>query len=169
MRVLAIDPGYERVGVAIVESASPKEQVLYSVCIQTHPKDAFPDRLTQAGREIERLLSLYSPDVVALEQLFFNTNQKTALRVAEARGAFLYIARSHGIITREYTPLQVKVAVLGYGHGSKKQVVAMVHRLVKLREAERLDDEYDAIAIGLTCLATEKNLLYNLQNNMNMT
>ncbi len=156
MRVLSIDPGYERIGIAVIESSAPKESVLYSDCMRTSPKDPFPDRLKQVGLEVERLLSLYTPDAVALEQLFFNTNQKTAMHVAEVRGALLYIARKAGIKTYEYTPLQVKIAILGYGRGEKKQVIAMVERLVTLPQSSRLDDEYDAIAVGLTCLAIEK-------------
>lgn len=162
MRVLAIDPGYERLGLAIVESALPKEKVLYSDCLRTSPEDSFPDRLKQIGLEVERLVSRYIPDAVALEQLFFNTNQKTAMHVAEVRGALLYIAHKVNIPTYEYTPLQVKTAILGYGRGEKKQVIDMVERLVDIPKISRLDDEYDAIAIGITCLAIEKNFLRSL-------
>ena len=168
MRVLAIDPGYERLGIAVVESALPKERVLCSNCLRTSSKDTFPSRLKQIGLEIERLLTLYQPDAVALEQLFFNTNQKTAMRVAEVRGALLYIAHKADIPTYEYTPLQVKIAVLGYGRGEKKQVIDMVERLVDLPKISRLDDEYDAIAIGLTCLAIEKNFLHSVLKSRNM-
>ncbi len=157
MNVLALDPGYERVGIAVIASGTPKEQVLYSACLRTSSKDLFPDRLREIGLEVERLLSFYHPDKVALEQLFFNTNQKTAMRVAQVCGVILYIARKQGVETREYTPLQVKMAMLGYGRGEKRQVIDMVHRLVDLPKKDRLDDEYDAIAVGLTCLATEKN------------
>lgn len=156
MKIVAIDPGYERVGIAVLESNTPKELVLYSDCFQTDKKDLFPQRLFQIGREVERIITLYSPDAVALEQLFFNTNQKTAMHVAEVRGALLYIAQKNNRAVYEYTPLQIKMAILGYGRGEKRQVMSMVERLVTITKDIRYDDEYDAIAIGLTCLAHEK-------------
>ncbi len=168
MRVLAIDPGYERMGVAVVETASPKEVVLYSDCFQTKVETPFPDRLVQIGHHIESILHKYSPDALALEQLFFNTNQKTAMRVSEVRGVMIYLGRANNKAVFEYTPLQVKIAILGYGRGEKRQITDMVEKLVSVSKKIRFDDEYDAIAIGLTCLAHQKNFLYRQEKQKNM-
>lgn len=155
MRVLAIDPGYDRLGVAVVENNN-KEFVVYSDCIQTNKSSSYEDRLLELGNVLEHIITEYKPDAFACETLFFAKNQKTAINVAGARGMFLYIARKHAMPIYEYKPNQIKIAVTGYGQSDKKQVIAMISRLVRLDEKKRLDDEYDAIAIGLTCLAIEK-------------
>jgi len=162
MRVLAIDPGYDRIGFAILEQ-NPKdrsEQVLYSACLVTSRDDPFYKRLQCAGEEMESIIKKFSPNTCALEKLFFVSNQKTAMGVSEARGVFLYIAAHHGLFLFEYTPLQIKSAVTGNGHSDKKQVSDMIHRLISIKKNIQHDDEYDAIAIGLTCLASEKNVVY---------
>ncbi|TSC61676.1 MAG: crossover junction endodeoxyribonuclease RuvC [Parcubacteria group bacterium Gr01-1014_48] len=168
MKIVSIDPGYERIGIAVLESGISKEIVLYSDCFQTSGKDSFGKRLLQIGIEVERIVALHSPNAIALEKLFFNTNQKTAMHVAEVRGALLYIAQRAGVGVYEYTPLQIKMAILGYGRGEKQQVIDMVKRLVVISKNIRYDDEYDAIAIGLTCLAYEKNSLLKQQHSKNM-
>ena len=156
IRVIGVDPGYERLGVAIVERVGNKEILLYSTCLQT-PKGEFADRLLQLGQAFARLLATWSPQVCAIEKLFFSTNQKTALGVAEVKGMLSYLARAQNIEYREYTPLQVKVAVTSYGKADKKQVIDMVHRLVRIEKEIRHDDEYDAIAIALTCIASARS------------
>ncbi len=156
MRVLAIDPGYERVGTAVVEKeTSKKELLLYSDCFQTSSKEMFENRLLEIGNEIERLITEYSPQALAIEKLFFNTNQKTAMRVAEVRGALIYIGKKYGLLSFEYTPLQIKNAVSGYGRSTKAQIAKMVPQLIDIQKEIKFDDEYDAIAIGLTCCASE--------------
>ncbi|MFC1730957.1 crossover junction endodeoxyribonuclease RuvC [candidate division KSB1 bacterium] len=156
MKVLAIDPGYERLGVAVVEKPEVgKEVLLYSDCFRTSSKDDFKERLFQIGAEVERVIKEYSPDALAIEQLFFNTNQKTVMYVAEVIGAINYICKKNNLLTFEYTPLQIKNAVSGYGRSTKEQVAKMVPQLIEIRKEIKLDDEYDAIAIGLTCLASE--------------
>ena len=155
MKVLAIDPGYGRIGIAVLErTKSRAEELLYSNCLETSLHDPFPDRLRVIGEEMARILALYTPDSLAIETLLFNTNQKTALLVSEARGVIIYEARRCGLSVSEYTPLQVKIALTGYGRGTKEQLAAMVKRLVVIDKEIRRDDEYDAIAIGLTHLAT---------------
>lgn len=155
MRILAIDPGYERMGVAVVEKLPHgKETLLYSACPTTPQKSEFSLRLLMLGTEVERLIAEWKPDGMALEKLFFANNQKTATSVAEVRGMLSYIGARNALPLHEYTPLQVKVAVAGYGKADKKQVETMVKALVRLGEGKRLDDEYDAIAVGLTCLAS---------------
>lgn len=153
MRVIAIDPGYGRCGVAIVEKKDGKEHWIYSDCIETSSKTAFPDRLAHVVSECERLMQLHKPDVLAMERLFFNTNQKTAMHVAEVRGAILRAAHAYGIAAHEYTPAQVKSATTGSGRADKKQVIAMMHLLVSIAKPITHDDEYDAIAVGITHLA----------------
>jgi len=115
----------------------------------------FDKRLRLIGKEIERLIKLYKPDMLAAEKLYFNSNQKTAMMVSEVRGAVIYIAARKGIKVAEYTPQRVKMAITGYGRGSKEQVISMVPRLIDVEKHIAHDDEFDAIAIGLTCLAIE--------------
>lgn len=161
MRVLGIDPGYERVGIAVLEKAdsrgrASREVLLFSSCFKTSPSLSFHERLLAIGKEIRSVIGHYSPDALAIEQLFFNSNQKTALLVSEARGVMLYEALHGGLRVFEYTPLQIKMAMVGYGRGSKDQVQAMVRRLIVLPTPSTSDDEFDAIAAGLTCLASQK-------------
>lgn len=153
MRVIAIDPGYGRCGVAIIEKNSGKETWIYSDCIETYPKDSFVERLAQIVAECERLIAEHKPDALVMERLFFNTNRTTAMQVAEVRGALLNAAAVAGLPTFEYTPSQVKSATTGFGKADKKQIISMLHMLVKIDKAVKHDDEYDAIAVGITHLA----------------
>lgn len=155
MIILSIDPGYERIGIAVVEKTS-QETLLYSDCFQTPKNDDFELRLYAIGEEIERLISEYSPTHLAIEKLFFNSNQKTAMRVAEVRGMILYLAKKYNLSLHQYTPLEIKVAVTGYGKSDKKQIMDMIPHLLTITKPVRFDDEYDAIAVGLTCAACEK-------------
>jgi crossover junction endodeoxyribonuclease RuvC len=153
MRVLAIDPGYGRCGVAIIDKHDGKERWIYSDCIETKAKDGFVERLAQIVAECERLIRTYKPDALAMERLFFSSNQKTALQVAEVRGALLNAAAVAGLASFEYTPGQVKNATAGYGKADKKQITAMLHMLLKIEKPIKYDDEYDAIAVAVTHLA----------------
>lgn len=153
MRVLAVDPGYDRLGVAVLEHNGGRERLLYSTCIETNKSDKLPTRLGYLGQQFDTLLAEYLPDRVALETIFFNKNQKTAIAVAEARGVLLYLSHQRGIKILEFGPQEVKVAVTGYGKSDKEAVIDMVRRLVKEAPATALDDEYDAIAVGITALA----------------
>jgi len=151
MKIISIDPGYERVGIAIVEKKDRgKEELIYSNCFKTSAKLIFSERLFLIGQEIDSVIKKYKPDVMAIEKLFFTTNQKTAIGVSEARGVIIYQALLNKIPVSEYTPLQIKIAVTGYGKGDKKQVISMVHNLIKIEKTIKHDDEYDAIAVGLT-------------------
>jgi crossover junction endodeoxyribonuclease RuvC len=155
MLILGIDPGYERLGVAILEKnpGDKKERVVYSDCFKTSAKLPFQDRLLLLGAEIERLITEFQPERLAIESLFFNNNQKTAMMVAEVRGMILYLAKKYGLAIQEFTPPQIKVAVAGYGGGDKRQVTDMVCKLVVIEKDIKHDDEYDAIAIALTGFA----------------
>lgn len=153
MRVLAIDPGYDRLGVAVMELIDGKEKLLFSTCIETARTDSLPDRLFTLGTAITKLLKEYSPDTMAIETLFFNKNIKTAIGVAQARGMLLYLAKVATCTVYEFGPQEIKVAVTGYGNAGKEAVYDMVTRLVPEVPTKALDDEYDAIAVGITCLA----------------
>ena len=153
MRVIAIDPGYGRCGVAIVEKTDGKERWIYSDCIETKAAEGFVERLAQVVAECENLMRTHKPDALAMERLFFTSNQKTAMQVAEVRGAILNAAVVAGIPSFEYTPGQIKSATAGSGRADKKQIASMLHMLLTIGKDVKHDDEYDAIAVGITHLA----------------
>lgn len=155
MRIIAIDPGYDRVGIAVLEknSRGEKEVLLFSECFQTSNKLSLEDRLCLVGKEIEEVISEFSPSILAIETLFFSKNQKTALKVAEARGVIQYQAKRQGLEVREYSPQEIKIAITSVGNSSKEQIISMIPKLIVMREVKELDDEYDAIAVGITHFA----------------
>jgi crossover junction endodeoxyribonuclease RuvC len=153
MRVLAIDPGYDRLGIAVMEKRENKEVLLHSLCLQTNGTDNLPERFFNIGQKIEELIEEYEPNAVGIETLFFNKNIKTAIGVAQARGIIIYLAKKAGCTVYEFGPQEIKIAVTGYGKSDKTAVIDMVKRLVKDVPQNALDDEYDAIAVGITCLA----------------
>jgi crossover junction endodeoxyribonuclease RuvC len=153
MRIIAIDPGYERVGIAILEKTTSKEILLFSECFKTLASETAEERLRLIGEELEKIIKKYQPEAMGIETLFFKTNAKTAMKVSEARGVMLYEAAKNGLKIMELTPLQIKVAVTGYGKSEKRQVTEMVKRLIKIEKPLKYDDEYDAIAVGLTFFA----------------
>jgi len=157
MRILAIDPGFERMGVAILDkSLKPKHDLVYSECFKTSAKIPFHERLTLIGNELENIIKKYKPEALAIEKLYFTTNQKTVMGVSEARGVMVYTASKNGLNIFEYTPPQIKIAVTGYGKSTKDMVISMVRKLIEIKTETNSDDELDAIAIGITCLACEK-------------
>lgn len=156
MRILAIDPGFERVGIAIIEKNNPKDILVYSDCFKTSNKLIFNKRLVNIGNEIERVIKKYKPEVLAIEKLYFTTNQKTAMGVSEARGVVVYVCSKNNLDIYEYTPPQIKIAVTGYGKATKDMVMSMVPKLIHIENNSGSDDELDAIAIGITCLAHQK-------------
>lgn len=153
MKVIAVDPGYDRLGVAIIERQNNKETVIYSTCLMSDKALSLPERILTLGEQLTGILTQYTPKVLAIETLFFNKNVKTALGVAQARGMIVYLAGAYGCTVHEYSPQQVKVAVTGYGNSDKPAVTAMVKRLAAGVPGTAHDDEYDAIAVGITCLA----------------
>ncbi|HVS79655.1 MAG TPA: crossover junction endodeoxyribonuclease RuvC [Candidatus Paceibacterota bacterium] len=155
MKILGIDPGYERLGIAVIEKEkNAKDQVLFSECFKTLSSLPHPERLRLLGQEIERVIEEFRPEALGIETLFFNKNQKTAMHVSEARGSILYAAASKGLAIHEFTPGEIKMALSGYGKSDKDQMIKMVNLLVKVRPGIKYDDEYDAIAAGLTLSAT---------------
>lgn len=155
MKILGVDPGFERLGIAILKKnkEDKKESILYSECFKTSAKLAFPERLHLIGTRIKFLIDKYEPNILAIETLFLNTNQKTVMRVAEARGVVIYEAQKNGLIIFEASPLQIKVATTGYGKATKDQVMKMVKILVDVDKSKKSDDELDAIAIALCAFA----------------
>src|SRR3989338_2811960 len=161
-RVLGIDPGYGRMGVAVLESSREGQVILlFSDCLETRVGEGFPVRLGELQIKLRELIKKWKPGQVALEKLYFATNQKTVMQVAETRGMVIALTQEFALTLHEYTPLQVKVGITGYGRASKFQVAEMLHKLIRL-EAKRnnrkfRDDEYDAIAVGVTDLSTRKH------------
>lgn len=154
MRILGIDPGFERLGIAVLEkNKDTKECVVFSECFRTSPGLDFPERLALVGRRTAGIIKKYGPDVLAIETLYMATNKKTAMRVAEARGVIIYEASRAGLEIFEATPPQIKAATTGYGRADKAQIIKMVHMLVELDKAKCSDDELDAVAIALTASA----------------
>jgi crossover junction endodeoxyribonuclease RuvC len=156
MKVLAIDPGYGRCGMAIVEREGGKDFLRYSDCVETAAGDDFVDRLGAITNACAQLIKEFAPDCLAIEKLYFEKNQKTAMRVAEVRGALINCATSHDVAVFEYTPGQVKSATTGSGRADKRQIAAVLHMLIKIEKPIKHDDEYDAIAIGITHLAVAR-------------
>lgn len=151
MRILGIDPGYDRLGIAIIDKPlKGKEAVVYSDCFQTSAKDDIYARFRRIGAEIERILIEFKPDCMALETLFISKNQKTAMRVSEARGIIIYEAVRKNIPITEYNPMQIKMAITSDGSSDKDRIIRMVKMLVSLPKKDARDDEYDAIAVALT-------------------
>lgn len=157
-RVIGIDPGFDRCGVAVLEKENGKEKLLFSTCILTDKKDSHERRLLTLGEELRRIIKKWKPKTLAIEKLFFNINARTALKVAEARGVILYEAASADLTVCEYSPQDIKIAVTGYGKAPKDQVEAMSVTILGLKTAPKLDDEADAIAVGITCLASHRGV-----------
>ena len=162
MKVLGIDPGYERLGIAILEKADNREVLLFSECFKTSSKLAHSERLNLIGEEIGKVIKKWRPESLAVETLFFSTNQKTVMAVSEARGTILYEGARSNLPIFEYTPLQIKMAICGYGRGDKTQVIDMVKKLLPKTDLSKIkyDDEFDAIAVGLTHFASYKTNYY---------
>lgn len=158
MIILGIDPGYERLGIAVLEKnkGDRKETLLYSNCFKTPAKLPLPDRLHILGLEVESVIKKYSPEKLAIEKLYFERNTTSAMGVSESRGVVIYIAKSHRLEILEYTPLQIKNAVTGYGKADKKQVHNMVTKLINLPASVKQDDEIDAIAVAISGFATTR-------------
>lgn len=153
MRILGIDPGYDRLGIAIIEQGV----LIHSECFSTSSKDNFQTRLMQVGQKIHQIIKEYEPEILAIESLFVTKNQKTAMKVAEVRGVITYESMLAQMETFEYSPPEIKLAVTGHGGSDKSQIIKMIPLLLKIKVKKALDDEYDAIAVALTCDACIKN------------
>lgn len=149
MIILGVDPGLATVGVGVIEAHNGVYRAIEYGSIITKPRQLLEDRLRQIFDKLSDVISRHKPDCMVVEELFFNTNQKTEVDVAQARGVILLAAQMQGIDIYEYTPLQVKMAVVGYGRAQKNQVIYMTRLLLKLEKDPKPDDTADALAIAI--------------------
>ncbi|SMP49491.1 crossover junction endodeoxyribonuclease RuvC [Anoxynatronum buryatiense] len=149
MIIMGIDPGLAITGFGLVHFEQNHFQVIQYGVIRTESKQPLPDRLLQIHQGIQTLIKQYKPEAVAVEELFFNTNAKSALLVGQARGVVVVTAAAASLPVYEYTPLQVKQGIAGYGRAEKKQVQHMTKTLLNLKEIPRPDDAADALAIAV--------------------
>ncbi|MBE6949204.1 MAG: crossover junction endodeoxyribonuclease RuvC [Ruminococcaceae bacterium] len=163
MIILGIDPGVATVGFGLIRTSCGRQDMIRCGVISTPPDRKLSDRLAQIHNDLIELIDMFSPDVIAIEELFFNTNHKTGIAVAHARGVILLAGVEKGIPMYEYTPLQVKQAVAGYGRADKKQVMDMVKRLLRLNDVAKPDDASDALAIAI-CHARFAGSIMNQHN-----
>ena len=149
MRILGIDPGFAITGYSIIDYIGNKFYLRTSGAILTEAKTSFPLRLEKINKELAEIIENYNPDAMSIEELFFNNNAKTAINVAQARGVILVTARMHNLDIFEYTPLQVKQAVTGYGRADKIQVQRMVKMILNEEKLPKLDDVTDSMAMAI--------------------
>ncbi|MCL2843682.1 MAG: crossover junction endodeoxyribonuclease RuvC [Oscillospiraceae bacterium] len=159
MTILGIDPGYATVGFGLIKGNRSRQEVITYGAITTPAGDPFAARLKQVYDDTCLLLEQFKPDAMAVEELFFNKNEKTAISVAHARGVLLLAGQAMGVPMFEYTPLQVKQAITGYGRAEKQQMMEMVKRLLKLNQIPKPDDAADALAVALCHMRSANNLL----------
>lgn len=157
--ILAIDPGFDRVGIAVLSPEGRGQKLLHSECLETKKSLPREARLFSLGLRIKEVIALWQPTELAIEKLFFNQNTSSALGVAEARGIIIFQAMEAGMTVHEYSPQDVKIAVTSYGKADKSQMEFMTRKLVKIEDSKKkkLDDELDAIAVGITHLASRKS------------
>ena len=160
MRILGIDPGTAIVGYSIVDYKENKIVLIKYGCIFTDKNLAMEDRLLQIFDELEEIIDLYSPQFMAIEELFFFKNNKTVISVGQARGVIVLAGKRKNLQIENYTPLQVKMGITGYGKADKKQVQSMVQKILKLDEIPKPDDAADAIAVAITHINSLTNSLY---------
>lgn len=162
MRILGIDPGTAIMGHGLIEQRGNILKPLQYGSWRTSPNSPMPERLLSLYKELEAFIKEYQPDVLAVEELFFNRNTTTAISVGQARGIVLLAGAQAGLAVYEYTPLQVKQAVVGYGKADKQQVQHMVKALLGLQEIPKPDDTADALAIAI-CHAHSAHLLRRME------
>ena len=154
MRILGIDPGLATLGWGVIETARGGQTLLEYGCILTTPEQTLPERLLQIQQDMQALLERFGPDEIAFEELFFAKNVTTAFTVGAARGVSIAVCAAYTDRLYEYTPMQVKQAVVGYGKAEKRQIQEMVKLLLRMETLARPDDAADALAIALTHAAT---------------
>lgn len=162
MRILGIDPGTAIVGYSILEYENKKMKLIDYGCIYTEKDLPMEERLLQIFNGMEDIIKKYSPEHMAIEELFYFKNNKTVISVGEARGVILLAGKKNGLLIKGYTPLQVKIGITGYGKAEKKQVQLMVKTILGMKEIPKPDDAADAIAIAVTHVNSLTNLQYNM-------
>ena len=169
MRILGIDPGVAIVGFGVVDHERGQSKMVQYGAINTEAGLPLATRLVQIESDLRQLIDHFQPDVISIEELFFSKNITTGIAVAHARGVILLTAEKAGIPIYEYTPMQVKQAVVGYGLAEKHQVMDMVRRLLKLKAIPRPDDAADALAIALCHARSATSLLQRKDPNVKET
>ncbi|MDD9867797.1 MAG: crossover junction endodeoxyribonuclease RuvC [Candidatus Campbellbacteria bacterium] len=152
MIVLGVDPGYDRAGFALVEESGGKFKLIHSECAETNSKDNFEKRLWEITDRYKKLIEKYKPDFCAIELLFVAKNKKTAMQVAEVRGALLYTTEDKKLKVLQFTPKEIKSMVCGDGSAEKQQIYKMVSLLIPTLPKGKKDDEYDAVAVSISGL-----------------
>lgn len=163
VRILGIDPGIATLGFGIIEKHRNEEKYLNCGVITTSADLSLSERLILIYNDLNQLIEAFKPDVVAIEELFFNTNAKTAISVAHGRGVAILAFKQASLPTYEYTPLQIKQAVVGYGRADKRQVMDMVKRLLNLNVSPKPDDAADALAVALCHSRSSTSLLQKIR------
>ena len=163
MIILGIDPGYAIVGYGIIEYLGNHFNVLNYGAVLTSSKIPFEERLLQIYNELDVLMKQYVPEALSIEKLFFNNNQKTVIDVSQARGVILLVARQNNIPIFEYTPLQVKQSVVGYGRANKNQVQEMTKMILHLKKIPKPDDTADALAMAICHAHASESLIGKLR------
>lgn len=156
MLTLGIDPGTATTGYGVVRQQGDKLSYMACGCILTTPKDSSQERLAKIYQEMKQLITAYKPDCIAVERLFFGENTKTAMAVSQARGIVLLAAAEGKVKVAEYTPLEVKLSLTGYGKAEKRQIQQMVRVMLKLSDIPKPDDAADALAVAITHLHSHK-------------
>lgn len=169
MRILGIDPGVAIVGFGVIESDRAQQQMIQYGAITTAAGLPLATRLVQIAADLEQLIIQFKPDEIAIEELFFSKNITTGIAVAHARGVILYTAERLQVPVYEYTPMQVKQAVVGYGLAEKHQVMDMTRRLLKLKAIPKPDDAADALAIAICHARSATSLLRRHDPNVKET
>ncbi len=163
MKIIAIDPGYERLGIAVLEKEKNggKEKLIFSDCFKTSKDLSHPERIFLVACELEKIIRKFDPEAIVIETLFFAKNAKTAMKVAEVRGALLSKALENKLQICELSPAEIKIAVCGTASADKKAMIKMVQIILNIKgnnKEKKLDDEFDAIACGLAFFALQKFL-----------
>lgn len=153
--ILGIDPGLASTGYGVIETCQGRTSIIDYGCISTEPKTSFEKRLDQIHQQLQKIIKKYQPDLFAVEELFFAKNAKTALLVGQARGVVILTAIQNHLPISQFTPLQVKQSVTGYGRADKKQIQQMIKILLCLKEKPWPDDAADALAVAI-CAANHK-------------
>lgn len=156
MRILGIDPGTATTGYGVVDKVGSSPVMVDYGAILTSPKDTAPVRLVGIYNQINAIIDQYQPDVIVMERLFFAKNQTTAIAVGKSCGVMQFAAAQRGLAVIEYTPMEVKQAVVGYGGAEKKQIQYMIQRILNLKEVPKPDDAADALALCICHAHAEK-------------
>ena len=159
MRILGIDPGIATVGFGVIDADRGRQSYVSCGVISTPAHTLLSSRLNQIYEDLGRLIDTFKPDAISIEELFFNTNITTGISVAHGRGVILLAAYRRGVPVFEYTPLQVKQAVVGYGRAEKRQVIDMVRRILNMPAPPKPDDAADAVAMAICHARSATSLL----------